>query len=406
MSSPDGIDSFSGNLRPSAGNDPSEARPDHLDGRFAGSARSNKRNGKLTHPESSLTLNASSSANSSKVRSEQASTTSSRTTTDVSPLEALLDAEHDFTISPDSSPVLRASELPTMGLIEGTQDKEGSFTRSASPVVEFSGPATPIKSPTGKVKPKPPRLNTANLISPSKTSPIKAISPGLKHWQQVRAAVLAPTPLNERPTSTHTFSSIKSGTNQPAKKFGLVSKAAGRFGFRHAAENVMGYEERQTSRPAYSEDLGGMSREEQEDIARERRKFARDLRTCLDACSAEESLRRLWRSSHPESGKSGNHHVSPSNPASINQQFRFDPNFSAFAPLLTELHKNLPASRAKKPWSRTCPHHDAILAELGVSFLSDGISSNGERQQALEVFGVIVKNWAADTADVSYASVS
>jgi hypothetical protein len=65
------------------------------------------------------------------------------------------------------------------------------------------------------------------------------------------------------------------------------------------------------------------------------------------------------------------------------------------------LHLYLPDARAKRVWSRTCPHHAAILAELGVTFLQDGVSTDAERIQALEVFGTVVRNWATDSADVS-----
>jgi hypothetical protein len=72
---------------------------------------------------------------------------------------------------------------------------------------------------------------------------------------------------------------------------------------------------------------------------------------------------------------------------------------STYAPLLTQLHRYLPDARAKRLWCRTCPHHATILAELGVAFLQDGVSSDAERVQALEVFGTVVRNWATDSAD-------
>ncbi|ORY29522.1 hypothetical protein BCR39DRAFT_531954 [Naematelia encephala] len=273
-----------------------------------------------------------------------------------------------------------------------------------------SRPTTPVSSHGARSKPKPSRLNTVNLLHLPSSSPSRPVSPGLKHWQQVRSHVMAPSPIEER----------SSGKN---KKIGLVSKAAGRFGFRHAAENVIGYEDRRRSLMGL-DDLGGLSAEQREEMARERRRFAREVKACLDACSLEESHRRLWRlgrsgrgdeaiqaGSHPSGSNSthktpqANKHTGPSvhkhsAPLSVHtSRFTFDPDFSAFAPLLTELHRHLPAARAKRLWSRTCPHHAAILAELGVAFLPDGSSTSGERQQALEVFGVIVKHWASDNAD-------
>lgn len=206
---------------------------------------------------------------------------------------------------------------------------------------------------------------------------------------------MAPTPLEEKP-----------GTKM-GKKMGLVSKAAGKFGFRHAADHMMGHEDRRGSAVPFGQEIGGLSAEEREEIARERRKFARDVKACLDACSMEETKRRLQRADPAFDGLrlgappglkqiAGSVHGSQYNP---NGRYNFDPNFSSFAPLLMELHRHLPAARAKRLWSRTCPHHASILAELGVSFLSDDSSTDGERQQGLEVFGVIVRNWASDSAE-------
>lgn len=208
---------------------------------------------------------------------------------------------------------------------------------------------------------------------------------------------MAPTPAEER--DVHHAGRIG------GKKVGLVSKAAGRFGFRQAADHVIGYEERRRSMMAMMSDLDGLSVEEQEEIARERRKFARDVKACLDACALEESRRRLWRIGNGRDRRASVMVDTKSSATSVHasvytaQRFTFDPDFSAFAPLLTELHKHLPAARAKKPWSRTCPHHSAILAELGVAFLQDSTSTDGERQQALEVFGAVIKNWAPDSAE-------
>ncbi|WVF66993.1 hypothetical protein IAT40_001736 [Kwoniella sp. CBS 6097] len=357
------------------------------------------------------------------------------------PLDALLGAEADFTASPESSPVLRPvasssrdipSTPPSAPPVQQTQttsppvqsryqtqtimsglpmSRESSKGRSqtmdeserASTPTSFvvSRPNTPtgVKSPPKqKTKPKPSRLNTTNLITPTSASPTKLISPGMKHWQQVRAHVIAPTPQDEK-------SSQHPGRHPAKKMTGLVSKAAGRFGFKHAADHVIGYHDRRTSMMGIMADLGDLSPEEKENIARERRKFARDVKTCLDACALEESRRRLYRVGYGKDPKASHLADTKSSGTSVHtsshtaQRFTFDPEFSAFAPLLMELHKHLPAARAKKPWSRTCPHHSAILAELGVAFLQDSTSTDGERQQALEVFGAVVKNWASDNAD-------
>ena len=258
----------------------------------------------------------------------------------------------------------------------------------------ISQPSSSISSPPTKPKPKPSRLNTVDLVLPPTSSPpSKPISPGLKHWQQVRSHVLAPTPTDER-TNQH---SGRTG----GKKLGIVSKAAGRFGFRQAAEHVI--DGKRTS--TLTSDLGELSFEEKEEIARERRKFARDIKACLDACALEESCRRLRRigegqaqSLNDQKSSAASVHGS-SYTAQTAQRITFDPDFSAFAPLLTELHRHLPSARSKKLWSRTVPHHSAILAELGVAFLPDSASTEGERQQALELFGAVVKNWASDTAE-------
>ncbi|KAK4687249.1 hypothetical protein P7C73_g2860, partial [Tremellales sp. Uapishka_1] len=332
------------------------------------------------------------------------------------PLDRLLDDEKGFTISPEQSPELPSrGESSTSGFplrpavpLPST-DSPRSRTFSTQPLplgspissktqptasFHVSRPSTPtsIGSPPPRAKPpKPSKLNT-NLPVPSRsaTSPTKAVSPGLKHWQQVRHHVLAPSPAEER-------------TQLPnqKKKIGIVSKAAGRFGFKNAAENVMGYGQggdRRISMMSGVSEIMGLSKEEREEIARERRRFARDLKACLDACSSEESKRRLSRTARHalSDGRPSNNSIHAS---SHHTRLTFDPNFSAFAPLLSELHRHLPAARAKKPWSRTCPHHSAILAELGVAFLGDGVAREGEGQQALEVFGAVVKNWGADGAD-------
>ena len=338
-------------------------------------------------------------------------------------LDALLKEEHNFTTSPDISSrpeqiedgVRDRSQTPIAPRGMAGQDGRGRFMANADPrewdssatgshtgpmgrlgtLSSFdASPPTPVSSPPVRSKPKPSRLNTTDLVIPDILSPTKAISPGLKHWQQVRSHVLAPTPAEEK-ISQHVG---RSG----GKKLGIVSKAAGRFGFRQAAEHVMGYSARRSSTMTSAGEFGDLPVEEREEIARERRKFARDIKTCLDACALEESRRRLIRLSAP----TGQRIPDPKNvAASVHssqntiQRITFDPDFSAYAPLLTMLHRHLPSARAKKMWSRTCPHHAAILAELGVAFIQDSVSTDGERQQALELFGVVVKNWASDSAD-------
>lgn len=234
----------------------------------------------------------------------------------------------------------------------------------------------------------------------------------------------------------------------PEPKRNFISKASARLGFRHAVEHVMGYDHGRRASGGWN-GIAELTEAEREEVARERRRFARDIKTCLDACALEESRRRLQRcaKSHPDFGPTagGNgsnsgpsrpwslHHSSSSAPqstvatpggatqstypskpwllshnsgtqqstvgtaaaASVNTRAEF----SAFAPLLTVLHNHIPSARAKKLWSRTCPHHSAILSELGITLLADAASSDSERIQALEVFGTVIRNWAADSAD-------
>lgn len=264
------------------------------------------------------------------------------------------------------------------------------MTRTLSPESGPSSPPPVIKSP--KSKPTALRLNTLNLLAPA-ISPNKPMSPSLQHWQQVRSHVLA-TPAEERAAQSH---ARKAGNEK--KKFGLVSKAAGRFGIKQAADRMMRGDERRKSTMAMQAEFGGLSLEEREEIARERRRFARDIKGCLDSCASEESRRRLTRLG--KMGESSKATAHPGGSASVHgaQRPQYDNDFYAFAPLLTELHRHMPAARARKPWSRTCPHHAAILAELSTAFLNDAVSTDGERQQALEVFGTVVRTWSAENPE-------
>jgi hypothetical protein len=258
-----------------------------------------------------------------------------------------------------------------------------------------------VKSP--KRKPTALRLNTQDLLAPA-TSPTKPISPGLQHWQQVRDHVM--TPAEER--AAHSLAR-PGPAHEKKKTFDIVSKAVGRFGMKQAADHVIRGDEIRKDTLAMKAEFGDLSVEQRDEIARERRRFARDVKTCLDACAAEETKRRLTRLGQPTAGgdmKMAKHgHTAEASGTSSHgsqphpQRHALDNEFYAFAPLLTELHRHMPAARAKKPWSRTCPHHAAILAELGAAFLDDGITTAGERQQALEVFGTVVRNWAADSAE-------
>nr|ODN85180.1 hypothetical protein L203_05132 [Cryptococcus depauperatus CBS 7841] len=316
-------------------------------------------------------------------------------------------------LPPSTFHTLAAQEPRTPPSRSPPQDSRREIAQNRSKTLPESRPVTPtsfvvssrpstpnhVAFSRQKNRPQPSRLNTnvdslngdSSTVSPSK------VSPSYRHWQQVRAHVMAPTPLEERQNARF------------GKMPGLVSKAAGKFGFRQAAENVIGYTDRRQSMNMLLADLGELTEEEKEAITRERRKFARDVKTCLDACALEESRRRLDRigyGKHSQSHRQDTKYSIASVHSSVihphphaAQRFIFDPSFSAFAPLLMELHKYLPAARMKKPWARTCPHHSEILAELGIAFLKDNTSTEGERQQALEVFGTIVKNWAADTAE-------
>ena len=99
-------------------------------------------------------------------------------------------------------------------------------------------------------------LNTSNLLAPRAPSPHKAVSPSLQHWQQLR---------------THVFDSTASDaghapTKEEKRLSGLVHKTVGRLGFRHAAENVMGLDQRRQSMAVYLDQSSGLSAEEKEEI--------------------------------------------------------------------------------------------------------------------------------------------
>ena len=170
-------------------------------------------------------------------------------------------------------------------------------------------------------------------------------------------------------------------THPKGRTFALMTKAVGKFGLRQGPESKR-----------HSTGFSDLPFEEQEAIARERRRFAKDIRACLDACALDESRRRLQRSS----GKAPSIRNAPSVHGTMNG---FDFEVYAFAPLLIQLSNYLPFARRKEPWARTCPHHGIILAELGQAFVTDTMSSAGDRMQALEIFGLMVRHWSADNAD-------
>lgn len=168
-------------------------------------------------------------------------------------------------------------------------------------------------------------LKTSNLLIPRTPSPNKASSPSMVHWQQLRSHVMA-SPAEER----------AAGSGKEEKRLsGLMHKTVGRLGFRQAAENVMGLDQRRQSMAVFLDQSSGLSLEAKEEIIRERRRFARDIKICLDACSTEETRRRLQRSCVQPL-----HTNPPSSASSQARSFRHT-DFSAFAPLLTEMHLSL-----------------------------------------------------------------
>ncbi|BEI82444.1 hypothetical protein CcaverHIS002_0303120 [Cutaneotrichosporon cavernicola] len=185
-------------------------------------------------------------------------------------------------------------------------------------------------------------------------------------------------------------------------KRGIVSRTAGRFGFRSVVENVLGYDRRRGS--TYGAFAMDMTDEEREEASRERRRFARAVKTCLDECAAEESTRRLRRlaaagghAPTPPASKPKSTHLSSHGGRSGSVHALDDEGVSAFYPLLSALVKFGLDAKAKRVWSRTCPHHAAILAELGTAFLPDSASRDGDRAQALQVFFTIVTHWSTDS---------
>lgn len=258
----------------------------------------------------------------------------------------------------------------------------------------------------GKEKPQIPKLSVITDLK-NETAAQHGVSPGKAHWEQVKQHVLtAPTPLNERTAQQLAFKS------QPKGKLAFVTKAANRLGLRSAVESVMGLNH--TPAESMSWDTLGvaLNDQEREEASRQRRRFARDIRICLDACAYEESRRRLRRMAGKNQSATPGQTPYSTVKAHSTHHFRtapstyrteMDDGVSAFAPFLMELHRHLPDARAKRIWSRTCPHHSAILAELGVTFIPDASSTDGERAQALEVFGTVVRNWATDSTDEELA---
>lgn len=242
------------------------------------------------------------------------------------------------------------------------------------------------------------------------------VSPGKAHWEQVKQHVLAaPTPLNER------MAQQQQPKPQPKGKLAFATKAAGkaagmaasRLGLRSAVESVMGLNHTPAEQMSWDTLGVALNDQEREEASRQRRRFARDIRICLDQCAYEESCRRLRRMAgkNQTPGPTPNgtmrahstHHFRTGYSAQSTHRTDIDDGVSAFAPFLMELHRHLPDARAKRVWSRTCPHHSAILAELGVTFIPDASSTDGERAQALEVFGTVVRNWATDSTDEELA---
>ncbi|BEJ05797.1 hypothetical protein CcaverHIS641_0303190 [Cutaneotrichosporon cavernicola] len=274
-------------------------------------------------------------------------------------------------------PILTNASVPVPGAISSHHDLDFG----PAPALPLAMQATPNSS-----RPKPQlRLSTQDLPAPSKKADKQPLSPGMKHWQQVRQHVVTgPSPVDSKP------------------KRGIVSRTAGRFGFRSVVENVLGYDRRRGS--TYGAFAMDMTDEEREEASRERRRFARAVKTCLDECAAEESTRRLRRlaaagghAPTPPASKPKSTHLSSHGGRSGSVHALDDEGVSAFYPLLSALVKFGLDAKAKRVWSRTCPHHAAILAELGTAFLPDSASRDGDRAQALQVFFTIVTHWSTDS---------
>lgn len=315
----------------------------------------------------------------------------------------------NVSFSPDTPPPLpgEACSLPTPINGDGTTPVLRPIL-TTTPFVP--GPSTAPVHASSSSRPKPQlRLSTQELPASLKKEDKPPVSPGMKHWQQVRQHVItASSPIEERQPP------------KQVKKPGLVSRTAGRFGFRNVVENVLGYDRRRGSTYGAFQ-IDGLTDEEREEASRQRRRFARDIKACLDACSAEESRRRLRRlaaagghlrslapsSTKPKSTHQSAHGYNHKAMSTHSSAFHLPAGaagaagdeLSAFGPLLIELHKFVHDARAKRLWSRTCPHHAAILAELGTTFLPDSASTDGERAQTLEVFRTIINNWSTDGED-------
>ncbi|GMK58259.1 hypothetical protein CspeluHIS016_0502910 [Cutaneotrichosporon spelunceum] len=306
------------------------------------------------------------------------------TTPDKVPPRNLSQQDIGFGASP--SPPL--SSCPGPHLLDSDVSSSPAVLRPILTNTPVPGLGAALTSASSRPKPQL-RLSTQDLPAPSRKEDKPPISPGMKHWQQVRQHVVTdPPPVDSKP------------------KRGLVSRTAGRFGFRSVVENVLGYDRRRRSTyGAFSVD---MTDEEREEASRERRRFARAVKTCLDECAAEESTRRLRRlaavGGHvptlPLSKPKSTHHSAHGGRSRSGSVHALDnEGISAFYPLLSALVKFSVDAKSKRLWSRTCPHHAAILAELGTAFLPDSTSRDSERAQALQVFFTIVTNWSTDSDD-------
>lgn len=321
-------------------------------------------------------------------------------------LDRLLnELEHEITASPQASPSLDSTAVFDQSRVAEASD--GNARSATAPSEQYSGhpaavsssagPSSPKKSraqtlfsnPISPRKPKPKMsLVTNNLNIPAENSKKSPVSPGAKHWTHVRAQVLgdhAQTPVAP-PVSV--------------KKQGLVSKAAGRLGFRQAAENMLGYGPELSDLMKKAPAPRTASQEEE---ARERRKFSRDVKACLESCGKQETRRRL------NGMKTGGKVVPP--PSSKRQSslplrsgtggpaYNSAQELPPFAPLLTTLHGYVSAARAKRPWAVTLPWHSEVLNELGTAFL-DGCTDNGGHLMAVEIFGIVVRTWAPARSEV------